>query len=332
MSILRPDTQPAVPALHGLKYSLVCGLLAAVLAAIGSVFLPNYYRSESKILPADSKSSGGLGQLAAAAAAFGVGMPGSDAGDANFVEILASRSVQEAILNTEFQFQVRSWRFGPEQRHQETLYRYLGARNMDQAVRALGGMISIGKDARTKIITVSSETRSPELSQQIVHSATRYLETFVQSKGRTRGSEKARFAEARLKESREEMAEAEAIFRRFLDGNRNYQSSLDPTVRLAGTRLEAELKLRQQLVLTLAMNREQAMLEEKNDIPIVNILDEANLPIDKSRPKRASYVLFSFLGAALGVYAWLNREWIRVALANAEEPPEAPVVPKKESA
>jgi hypothetical protein len=107
---------------------------------------------------------------------------------------------------------------------------------------------------------------------------------------------------------------AEDAFRRFLEANRNYLSSADPSVRLKGNRLETELKLRQQLVTTLALNREQALLEEKNDIPILNVLDPANLPIDKSKPARSIIVLLVTLLVALGTWVWQNRDWIRERL------------------
>jgi LPS O-antigen subunit length determinant protein (WzzB/FepE family) len=62
------------------------------------------------------------------------------------------------------------------------------------------------------------------------------------------------------------------------------------------------------------MNREQALLEEKNDIPILNMLDAGNLPIDKSRPARSIIVIFSSLLVGMGSWIWLNREWIRERL------------------
>lgn len=304
----------------GLKRPIQVGFVAAVVTAVYTLSMPNYYRSEVRILPVETKGvSGGLGNLAAAAAAFGVGMPGGDGGDANFVDILNSRWMRENLLNSQFTFKVRAWRFGAEKQRVQTLYDYLNAKNMDQAVQLMPGIFSASRDLKSKVLTLSVETLSQELSQQVPQRATRLLESFVQEKGRTRGSYKAAFAEARLREARNEMSIAEEDFRRFLDGNRNYQISTDPSVRIRGARLEAELKLRQQLVMTLAMNREQALMEEKNDIPILNILDPGNLPIDKSRPGRSKIVLFSFFLVSAGTWVWLNREWVRARLLESEE-------------
>lgn len=305
------DLDTANPKPRSLIQSLKVGLIAAILAAIIAIFLPNYYASQVTILPSDNKGSGALGQMAAAAAAIGVSVPGSDSTDANFADIVNSRTVREDLLNAQYQFHVRSWRFGAELMHQESLLGYLGEKNMDRAVARLGSIVSVSKDPKTKILTILVETKSPELSYQIAERATADLEDFVMVKGRTHGSEKARFAEERLKESREDLAKAEEVFRGFLEGNRNYQTSADPAIRLLGSRLEEEFRLKQQIVATLAISREQALLESKNDVPIVNVLDAANLPLDHSRPRRTFIVLLTFLAAAGIAWVRLNREWIK---------------------
>ena len=80
-----------------------------------------------------------------------------------------------------------------------------------------------------------------------------------------------------------------------------------------------ELRLRQQLVSAIAMNREQALLEEKNDIPILNMLDPGNLPIEKSGPVRSKIVMALFLLSGLAAWGIENREWIKKRLFDGQE-------------
>jgi uncharacterized protein involved in exopolysaccharide biosynthesis len=316
----QPPETPVLDLKASLKKPLQWALAAGLLTAAVTLLMPNYYRSEARLLPVESKGLGGnLGGLASAAAAFGVSVPGGDSSDANFVDVLNSRWLREQLLQTEFQYHIRSWRFGAEHLEKGTLYGYVDQMNMDRAVRALEKVLSASRDLKSKVISISAETKSPELSRQIVDRASKLLEVFLQDKGRTRGGAKATFAEARLADARREMDEAEDVLRRFLEGNRNFQSSGDPAVRLRGMRLETELHLRQQLVTTLAMNREQALLEEKNDIPILNVLDPANLPIDKSKPARSIIVLLAALLVGLGTWVWQNRDWIRERLLADDE-------------
>jgi hypothetical protein len=293
---------------RGLRRPLQLGLAAGILAAIGSLFMPNYYRSEARILPVEGKSAlGSLGNLTTAAAALGLSMPGGGE-DTNYVDILASRWMREQLLNTRFTFTTRFGRFGRPRPRVATLYEYLRQPNMDRAVREMGGVLMASRDPKTKLLSISVETRSPELSRDVARKACTLLESFVKTKGQTRGGYKALFAEARLKDARDEMGTAEDAFRNFTTGNRNYQTSMDPSIRLKGLRLESELKLRQQLVVTLAINREQALMEEKNDVPILNILDAGNLPVDKSKPPRGLLAMLTTFLVALGTWTYQNRE------------------------
>lgn len=293
-----------------LKRPLQIGLAVAVLVSAGSVFLPNYYCSEVRILPVETKGTGGLGGLAATAAAFGLNIGGGDSSDANFVDMLNSRSLKESLLQTEYRFPCRSWRFGKKEMRTQTLLDYLGSANLDRGLKQLNPVFSVARDVKSKVIILRVETVSPELSQLVARQATKLLEANVQMKGRTHGSAKAAFAEARLAEARHEMDDSEAQMRNFMEVNRNYSVSTDPSIKLRGLRLEMEMKLRQQLVITLTMNHEQALMEEKNDVPILDIMDPGNLPIEKSRPSRGSIVLLCFFIATGGSLVWRNRLWI----------------------
>lgn len=293
-----------------LKRPVVAALSAALLVAVVVSFLPNYYRSEARILPTESKNSGSLGSLAAAAAAMGVVAPGGDAGDANFRDILESRTLREALLRSRFTFKVNTCFFGPEVVKTQTLCEYLGAPDPDRAVQKVAQIVKVTRELQSRILVITVETTAPELSQLVVQRALKLLEEFVQHKTRTRGSVKAAFAGARLSEVRGEMTAVQSRFRDFLNENRNYLSSADPDVRLRGMTLENELKLYQQLVATLAMNREQALLEEKNDMPILNILDPGNLPTEKSRPARMLVVRILSLVVFILVFLWDKRYWI----------------------
>jgi uncharacterized protein involved in exopolysaccharide biosynthesis len=115
------------------------------------------------------------------------------------------------------------------------------------------------------------------------------------------------------------MVEAEGAWRKFLEVNRNYQSISDPATRLNGARLENELRLRQQLVTTLALNREQALLEEKNDIPILNVMDPADLPTEKSGPARSLIILGVAALVAGACWTVFNWAWVQARLVVDED-------------
>lgn len=296
--------------LKPLKWALAVG----VFTAIATIFMPNYYRSDARLLPVEAKAQGGAGQLAAAAAAFGLSAPGTES-DANLVAILQSRWMREQLIQSRFRFHDRAWRFGTERVEDCTLYDYLDQKNMDQAVKKLSEVLRVDRDLKTKLITISAETRSPELSQEVVQRAQALLSEFLQDKEQTRGSAKATFAQERLADAKRERSQAEDAFRTFLEVNRNYQTSTDPTVRLRGGHLEADLRLREQLVNSLAVARDQALLESKDDVPILNVLDAGNLPIEKSRPARSIIVLGVMAAVWALMFAWGHRSSIKAFLS-----------------
>lgn len=309
------NSSPSRGLWNALRRSLKWALAAGMTAAVVLMFVPNEYTSQARLLPVDAKGAGNLGQLAAAAAAFGVSVPGSSDSDSNLVDILQSRWLQEKLIQTRFQFHGRAWRFGAERLEDRTLYDYLDQKNMDRAVKELGKVYSVNRDMKTKVITISAETKFPELSQEVVQRAQVLLGEFLQKKEQTRGSAKAAFAEERLADARQERAQAEDAFRAFLEVNRNYQISTDPTIRLRGAHLESDLRLREQLVNNLAIAREQALLESKDDVPILNVLDAGNLPIEKSRPSRGLSILGVMIVAWGLLIAWQHRTRIKLFLS-----------------
>jgi LPS O-antigen subunit length determinant protein (WzzB/FepE family) len=303
---------------NGLAQAVLVGILAGLVATGFMVVKPNKYRSDCKILPVDAKATGGLAGLASLAANFGASLPGGDGGEANFVDIVNSRWMRDRLLDTVFDFHAKSWLFGENKAYHQTLREFVDRRNEDRQRAAVGEILGASKDLKTKILLLTAETPSPELSQALLQRTTELLETFVIQRGRTRGGQKALFAEARVKDARAELAKAEADFRGFLMANRGYQTSTDPGVRLEGMRHEMEMKLRQTLALNLSMNLEQALLEEKNDVPILNIMDKPNLPKEKSGPRRSLIGLAATLLGAAGAMLWSNRDPLRALLWETE--------------
>ena len=299
-----------IPAFVGtLKRPLLNGIAIALLVAIYTLFIPNTYRSDVRILP-EAKSGAGLGSLAAAAAAFGVGGAVPEGAEANFADIVKSRYVQEKILDTEFHFHEKNNFLGSMHEKRMTLRTYFKAKTTDRGLLKLNSIIFVNKDLKSKMILISAETKSAELSQAVVNRTKDLLEEFLKEKSKTRGGVKADFAQQRLLAAKNDYSMAESSFRQFLDQNRNYLASPDPTIRLAGMRYETDLRLRQQLVLSISMNLEQALMDEKNDMPILNVMDDGALPTDKSGPERSPLVLMAFVFGFAGTLGWRSRGWL----------------------
>ena len=274
------------------KIPLRNGLVAGAVVTVVSLFLPNTYKSEVRILPADTRSSSGAGGMAAAAAAVGV---------------IKSRWMQKTLVQATYRFRTRGFLFLPWTQREETLAQFFGTRSMDKAVAKVKNLVTVSRDLKTKLITVTVETTSPELSQQLAQNVTKALEGFVKEKAQTRGGNKAAFTAERLREAQGDYARSEKEFKEFLDAHRNYSTSAEPGIRLTGLRLENSLKLRQQVLTTLTLNYEQALLEEKNDMPILNTLDAGDLPTDKSGPSRSLLVVSAAIIVGLATHVMARK-------------------------
>jgi len=141
--------------INNIKLPLKSAIAAGLLAALISLLMPNYYKSEVQLLPGDAGSSPGAAGITAAAAALGVNLGTTGSNDSNFSDILKSRWLEEKLLNSEFTYSQKIWRFGSERKYKNTLFNYLQQPNMDKAVKNLERENRLSnKDPKTKWICI----------------------------------------------------------------------------------------------------------------------------------------------------------------------------------
>jgi hypothetical protein len=285
--------------------------LGTGLAAAGvAVCLPNYYKSEARIL-SDTGHAGGNASLRA-----GVWAPSAppetfgtreDGPTIIYADILRSRRLAEQLLLGRYEYACRTWRFGRMRRVRGTLLEYLGASSLDRAMGPLKSMMAVQRDLKSGLLTISVESRAPALSQEVVERATKGLREIVVELSQTAAVDKARFTLERLEEVKGKYAQMGQAFQRFQDANRTWETSPSPNIRFQGARLREELDLWKQVVMNLTLNHEQALLEAQNDTQTLLLMDPGNLPVDKSKPARALIVFVTACAAGLGSWVYLNR-------------------------
>ena len=175
-------------------------------------------------------------------------------------------------------------------------------------------MITVQKDLKTKLITISVKTYSPDLSQQIARKIVKSLDRFAIEKLQTRGGAKAAFTAERVEESQISYNKVMDESRVFYEDHRNFATSIDPAVRLKAQELENLLKLRQQVLMTLVLSHEQALMQQKDDLPILNVLDPGDRPDEHSGPANSVLVvLCSILAGIIGITHLYRRQiWFKM--------------------
>jgi uncharacterized protein involved in exopolysaccharide biosynthesis len=200
--------------------------------------------------------------------------------------------------------------FGPRVAKAMDLKTWLGVKSLDRASGKLRKLLDVQRDMKSGMITLSVTTQSPDLSARLVREYVSQLEEYLTYHNQTQAGAKAVFVAGRLRIAEAKSKEAEKDFQGFLTVNRNYQTSPDPVVRLMGSRLEADLSMRRLMVSNLNWSLEQALMDEKNDTPILNILDAGQDPDAKSGPPRLLMVISASLGGIALAFGWNRRHWL----------------------
>jgi hypothetical protein len=301
-----------------LLLTLAAGLVSAGIAS----FLPNYYKSEIRILSDTGSSGAGSANRAGVWAPSATPeTPGSreDGPTVIFADILKSRRMAETLLQASYDYHIQPKRFGPAIAVQGTLREYLKVGSTDKGIGPLKTILVVQRDMKSGMLTLSAETRSPELSLQVAQGAVRNLKAFLVELSQSTGNNKARFTEERLEAVRATYDKLGREFLGFQEANRNWETSPAPSVRFRGSRLKEDLDLWRTVLNNLTLNHEQALLEARNDTQALLVMDPGNLPVDKSRPSRSFIVFLSMAVTAAVSWTVVNRSIVKNRLL-AKEP------------
>ncbi len=152
-------------------------------------------------------------------------------------------------------------------------------------------------NAAIGVISLSAETRWPELSIDIVRA---YLETINNFNTRRRSSTarlQREFVERRVDDAYVELQAREDALQSFHLRNRVIQDS--PGLLARERALERQVTVSQEVYLALRRQLETARLEEVNDTPVITVIDRASLPGRKSSPHRKLIAISAGLFAAV---------------------------------
>ena len=289
---------------------LLTTVVAAVLAVGVSLLLPNKYTSHATILP-----TGGGANLSALKGI--TGLASLDLGNASFDEgsshmfpsILYSARVVDHCLHHNYEFT------NGEKSFSMTLMQYLNLDNLDYARADLRKLTNVTSDRETGLITLSAETKYPELSQMVAQVMIDELDRISREIRTNKAEEFQDFLEGRLHPSLNSLIEAEDALREFQMRNRDWAISTQPELKTELARLQREVEIKSRLHLILLQQFEMARTEALKDLPIAQTLDPPSYPYLKTSPRRTVIVITSTITALLLALSWaLLRERIGASM------------------
>jgi tyrosine-protein kinase Etk/Wzc len=318
-------------------------LLVAVISVVTALVLPQWYASESTLLPPtegpDSFSM--MASLIQSSALSKIGMFSTQTPSDVFAEILRSRTLREDVIIT----------FG--------LQRTYKAKNLDIALRRFDKHCKIDVD-KAGVIHVRIEDRDPKRAAEMANHMVAGLDRFNRETYNTRAKRVRIFLEERLVDVTHRMSEAESTLtayerankvvattetsavsgianimaeRMSLQVRRAYVASYShgdspalkqidaemqayerelskiPALKQEGSRLALEAELQRRLFSLITAQFEDARVQETRDTPTITVLDAARPSQMRARPKRGLLVAVSTgLAAALALgWIWLEQ-------------------------
>jgi uncharacterized protein involved in exopolysaccharide biosynthesis len=146
------------------------------------------------------------------------------------------------------------------------------------------------------------QSRQIALSQRIATKLLDVLNAFNLARRQSQARSERQFIEDRLAAARAESRVAENRLQNFLTGNRTVFNS--PVLQFEQQRLQRDVTITQQVLLTLTQSFEQARIEEVRDTPVITIIEPPNLPVDPQPRGLVKGVLAALVAGVVLAALW----------------------------
>ena len=274
------------------------------------IFTPKQYLAVATILPPPGGGRGSdLMALTGLSSNFLGGSP-SSSGDMYqlYKEILQSKRVIYKMLTRNFNIENSG--------KNVSLLDILDVQDSSHAIRLqmgykiiLNSMLKIEIAFQSKMTKIFIESTEPQLSADIANAFLEELEAFNRETNTKSARENRIFIEGRLEDTSILLENAEEMLRTFRETNKRIENS--PHLQLGQGRLVREIRVQEEIFLTLKKEHEMSKIEEVKNLPVIRILDKSVAPISKSKPMRLRAMVFgTFLAGAIALILVFGIEYL----------------------
>lgn len=190
------------------KLVLIMPLIVAILVALYSLTMPNYYKS-SATLYVQSKSGGLSSVLSSIPMAGMLGLGQSS--DSGYLEAFLKSNTMSGIIIQKFGIATNTAIVGPNPKPASDV-------KYDDLLNTVNKTVSIGNDVKSGLITISAETMDANLSAQITNSYIEHLTRFANEPQR----KKLLFLSEQLAQVTKDLNEAQESLKKFQDENKMF--------------------------------------------------------------------------------------------------------------
>jgi uncharacterized protein involved in exopolysaccharide biosynthesis len=276
------------------RWLIVVGVFISVLLfGIVSKRMPPVFTASAKFLP--SKNPDMISRMGTLVGGGKVETFEDNVTSEYYTELLKSSPFLERIAGKKF----LSRKFGGE----VDLISYYKIKEGNETLRlvkatgAISGSLKVSIDRNTKVITLSYSTNEPELSAAIVNAFVDELIIYNQDIRDTKAKQNRIFIEKQLDENQKLLKKAEDELTIFTSRNKKI---VTPELEVELDRLKRNVKMQEEVYITLKKQLELAKIEEQERKPSIEIIEKAAAPLYKSSPKtRRNVILAAFLSFVL---------------------------------
>lgn len=277
--------------------AIINGIVILLSSAILLLFVDNYYDATIEIMPEYGNSStmlGGLGGLAAIA--------GINVGEATPTEIYNNLIYSETVLSPVIYHKYKTEEFDdsvnlieyfeiePKTISEDDLFTLIERDKFLQVVDMFNKSIMTSSvDRITSIMKNTIRTKEPSLSTEICNNIVESLDKYIRTKRKSNAKEQRIYIEERVNQVKDSLTIVENQLKEFREQNRIVGQS--PQLLLEQGRLQRSLEIQQTIYIELTKQLELIKLEEIKDVPVINVKEEAGIPIKKAGPRRSVYLL-----------------------------------------
>ena len=276
------------------KFTFITFMTAAlVIGIVVALLSPKQYTAVATILPPQTtNNSSMLSQLSQLAGNFSVGEAGIDR---LYPEIASSRTVLSEVLNATYDGKSYLNIFIDKYDIDKDEGEYIVNENI---LKILRKQIQVNVDSRTSLVTLKITTNDPNLAASLANEILNQIDLYLRYNLRNAASGQTEMINSRLESVSDSLKTAEDKLLSFKERNRT--TNLSPNLQLTEMRLLREVELNSTVYIELAKQLEVIKIQEIQLRPVLNILDKATPPIERSAPKRKNIVIvFMIMGFML---------------------------------
>lgn len=268
------------------------------------------YESSTKLYKTEGESSS-MSRIQGLASQFGFGGSLGSSELFNITDLVNSRSIKTQLL-------YKKW---DTEKYQDSvnlityweIEKATKAEDTHAGLETLNEFIGVNTDEETQLTTITVLMQEPELAADVANHIVFLIEDYIQNKQKMQTRENLAYIQKRLDSVKVELTRAEEDLKSFR--KRNRMTSLSPELQTQQMRLQRELTIKQEVFLVLQKELEMTKIELVKETPVINILDKAEAPVLRAKPKRKLVVIISlFAGLFLSLFSlilWYLWSYVR---------------------